>query len=188
MSSPSSVATAASFYSRSPDALLSFTANTANNLLPCNPHRTLTHHQLPSLSRFVHEIFQQSHLPPSIMVISLIYLHRLKSKLPAQARGDFDTPFKLFLAAILVASKYTSECGTSLTSQMVSRMTNGLYTAQDVNHMERSFLGLIKYDLWVDVDEVRSFLDLYGDTLEVEMREIEVGDDGMDWDCFNFDR
>jgi hypothetical protein len=122
------------------------------------------------------------------MVISLIYLHRLKSKLPSHARGDFDTPFKLFLAAILVASKYTSECGTSLTSHAVAKMTNGLYNARDVNLMERSFLGLIKFDLWVDVDEVKEFVELYGETLEVEMREIEVGDEGMDWDCFNFEQ
>lgn len=112
--------------------------------------------------------------------MSLIYLHRLKLRLPRYARGDYDTPYRLFLAAILTASKFMSEGGTGLTSQMISQITDGLYSAKDVNLMERSFLGLMRYELWIDVDEVKLFLQENGSELEMELREV-VMQDGVDW-------
>ncbi|CAO3665004.1 unnamed protein product [Umbelopsis vinacea] len=115
-----------------------------------------------------------------LCLVSLIYLHRLKLRLPRYARGDYDTPYRLFLAAILTSSKFMSEGGTGLTSQMISQITDGLYTAKDVNLMERSFLGLMRYELWVDVDEVKLFLQENGSELEMELREV-VMQDGVDW-------
>ncbi|RUS29866.1 cyclin domain-containing protein [Jimgerdemannia flammicorona] len=179
--------TATSLLSRSPDALLSFTATTANTLLPCSKQRLLTHQSLPPLPQFVSSVFAKHRLPPSVMLISLIYLHRLKTRLPRQARGDFDTPYKLFLAAILVASKFGAECGTGLTSVQVARMTEGLYSAREICLMERSFLGLIGYELWVDVEEVKTFLDRFGERIEMEVQEVVVEqgcrwwEDGCEW-------
>ncbi|CAG8571808.1 20702_t:CDS:1 [Gigaspora margarita] len=99
------------------------------------------------------------------MVVGLIYVNRLKKTLPSTARGDFDTPYKIFLSAILVASKYLSD--QSLQNKTIADITDGLYTVKDVNTMERSFLGLLKYDLWVDRNEVEDFLDQHRVELEI---------------------
>ncbi|KAI8148822.1 cyclin domain-containing protein [Fennellomyces sp. T-0311] len=159
--------------SRSPEALLSFTTNTATSVLPCSkkakqrPAVTM----LPPLDDFIANLFRRSQLPPSVCLVSLIYLQRLKSSLPRHARGDLDTPYRLFLAAILTASKFMSEAGSALTSQAIAEMTDHVYTPKDVNLMERSFLGLIKYDLFVNVEAIKDYLALHGSMLEMDLVE-----------------
>jgi hypothetical protein len=108
-------------------------------------------------------------LPATVCLVTLIYLQRLKSRLPRTARGDFDTPYRLFLAAVLASSKYMCESGTELTSNQVSAATGGIYCSRDINIMERSFLGLIAYDLWVHPHEITEFIAAHGDVLEMEM-------------------
>ncbi|KAI8376528.1 cyclin domain-containing protein [Radiomyces spectabilis] len=163
--------------SRSPEALLSFTTNTATTLLPCSKRskRTVTHKMsakhLPPLNDFIAAIFRRSQLPPSVCLVSLIYLQRLKSSLPRHARGDIDTPYRLFLAAIMTASKFMSETGSCLTSQVVAEMTDHVYTPKDVNLMERSFLGLIKYDLFVNIEGIKDYLAMHGELLEMDLVE-----------------
>ncbi|KAG0167616.1 hypothetical protein DFQ28_006954 [Apophysomyces sp. BC1034] len=126
---------------------------------------------LPPLNEFIATVFKRSRLPPCVCLVSLIYLQRLKTSLPRHARGDIDTPYRLFLAAILTASKFLSETGSSLTSQAIADMVNYVYTPKDVNLMERSFLGLIKYDLFVNVESIKDYLAMYGKMLEMDLVE-----------------
>lgn len=104
--------------------------------------------------------------------MSLIYLQRLKSCLPTHACGESDTPYRLFLAAILTASKFLSETGGCLTSQAIVVMTDFIYTSKDINLMERSFLGLIKYNLFVNVDAIKDYLAIHGKTLEMDLVDL----------------
>ncbi|CAO3627402.1 unnamed protein product [Cunninghamella echinulata] len=167
--------------SRSPEALLSFTTITATSLIPCSKKRSLqtkltSYHQLPPLNEFIATFFHRSQLPPCVCLVSLIYLQRLKMSLPRHARGDIDTPYRLFLAAVLTASKFMSETGTCLTSQAITEMTDHVYTPKDVNLMERSFLGLIKYDLFVDVQGIKDYLAMHGKILEMDLIEASATD------------
>jgi hypothetical protein len=123
------------------------------------------------LDDFIARLFRRAHLPPSVALVGLIYLDRLKNNLPKHARGDVDTPYRLFLSAILSASKFLSESGTCLTSHSISEMTDYIYTIQDVNSMERSFLGLIKYNLFVTMDQVKEYLARHGDLLQMYLVE-----------------
>ncbi|KAG0744675.1 hypothetical protein G6F57_007244 [Rhizopus arrhizus] len=163
--------------SRSPEALLSFTTNTATTLLPISTKRMkkqvlkYRNHKLPPLHEFIANVFKRSKLPPSVCLVSLIYLQRLKSCLPTHACGELDTPYRLFLAAILTASKFLSETGTCLTSQAMVVMTDYVYTSKDINLMERSFLGLIKYNLFVNVEAIKEYLAIHGKTLEMDLIE-----------------
>jgi hypothetical protein len=50
-------------------------------------------------------------------------------------------------------------------------MTDHVYTPKDVNLMERSFLGLIKYNLFVNVEAIKDYLDVHGKTLEMDLVE-----------------
>ena len=112
---------------------------------------------LPNLLHFIKDVTARSKISKMTMVVGLIYVDRLKKKLPSTARGDIDTPYKIFLSAILVASKYLSD--HSLQNKNIADITNGLYTNRDVNTMERSFLCMLRYDLWVEADEVKAFLE-----------------------------
>lgn len=82
-----------------------------------------------------------------------------------------DTPYRLFLAAILTASKFLSETGTCLTSQAMVVMTDYAYSSKDINMMERSFLGLIKYNLFVNVEAIKDYLAIHGKVLEMDLIE-----------------
>jgi hypothetical protein len=125
--------------------------------------------------------------------VALIYLERLKSSLPVQARGgscdnaakanqsyqcipflisiqffaDFDTPYKIFLAAVVIASKYTEDY--SLQATVIRATIAPVFSAREMNEMERSFLGLIKFDLHVDLAQVERFVEQHGAQLELEL-------------------
>lgn len=154
-------------------SVLAFTTTTATSVLPCSKKAkqrpTVT--TLPPLDEFIANLFRRSQLPPCICLVSLIYLQRLKTSLPRHARGDLDTPYRLFLAAILTASKFMAEAGSALTSQAIAEMTDHVYTPKDINLMERSFLGLIKYDLFVNVEAIKDYLALHGRLLEMDLIE-----------------
>ncbi|KAL7746625.1 hypothetical protein RI367_008025, partial [Sorochytrium milnesiophthora] len=66
---------------------------------------------LPPLPTFVRRILRLSRVQPHTLLVAHIYIRRLARSLktpPAATRPD--TPYRLFLAAILLASKYTSDC------------------------------------------------------------------------------
>ncbi|KAI8977009.1 cyclin domain-containing protein, partial [Mycotypha africana] len=89
-------------------------------------------------------------------VIALIYLGRLKNNLPERSRGEFDTPYKLFIAAVILASKFIED--SNRISQAVYKFIAPLYDFKIVNEMERSFLGVVKYNLFINLDEVDNFM------------------------------
>ncbi|KAG0376642.1 hypothetical protein BGX24_007447 [Mortierella sp. AD032] len=81
------------------------------------------------------------------------------------ARGDPDTPFKIMLSALLVVKKFTDEDCVGL-NRLFCRITNGLYTLKDINAMERSFLGLLKYSLFVTEEDIAQFIQCHQKELQ----------------------
>jgi hypothetical protein len=81
-----------------------------------------------------------------------------------------DTTHRLFLASLLLASKFLEEDMESdannspvasiprLNGKRLRDLCGGIYTLKDINTFELSFLKLIKYRCWVDQDDVESFL------------------------------
>lgn len=160
---------------------VAFTTLTAQNLLDCSISKNCR--SLPPLNEFIHDLYSKTTtkrssyrggLPCAVKLFTLIYLLRLKSKLPDNAKGGPDTPYRLFLAAVLTSSKYLSETGTGLTSTHLSALTNSVYTPKDINRMERSFLGLIRYDLWVSTQDIQSFIKLYGDLIQMDISNVNL--------------
>lgn len=144
---------------------------TTNSLLNCSSINSSR--ILPPLNEFIHDFYKQK-IPCAVKLFTLIYLLRLKSKLPDNARGGYDTPYRLFLAAVLTSSKYLSETGTGLTSMHLSFLTRHLYTPKDINRMERSFLGLLRYDLWVSPDDIQSFIKSYGSLIQIDINQVNI--------------
>lgn len=122
----------------------------------------------------------------------MIYLERAKEALPKGAVGNYgmyslyycccssncyaniitptDTTHRLFLASLLLASKFLEEDMETnsnnspiasiprLNGKRLRDLCGGIYTLKDINTFELSFLKLIKYRCWVDQDDVESFL------------------------------
>lgn len=55
---------------------------------------------------------------------------------------EYDTPYKLFLAAMIVATKYIEDYSSHAAS--IYKVVSKLYTSRELNEMERSFLGVLK--------------------------------------------
>ena len=55
---------------------------------------------------------------------------------------EYDTPYKLFLASMIVATKYIEDYKSHASS--IYKIVSPLYSSKDLNEMERSFLGVLK--------------------------------------------
>ncbi|KAI9599100.1 hypothetical protein BDF19DRAFT_335339, partial [Syncephalis fuscata] len=84
--------------------------------------------------------------------ITLVYIQRFKPCLPQGSRGDFDAPYRIFVAAALTASKFLIDTG--MRTETMSRATRGIFTPRDVSRAERTFLRLVNYRLWVEPSEL----------------------------------
>ncbi|KAF9582071.1 hypothetical protein BGW38_000680 [Lunasporangiospora selenospora] len=121
--------------------------------------------QEPGLVLFLRNVCVKAAVTELALVISLIYVDRLKKVLTGMARGDPDTPFKIILSALLVVKKFMEEDCVGL-NQLFSKITNGLYTLKDINTMERSFLGLLKFSLFVTEEDVTNFIHAHQEELK----------------------
>ncbi|KAI8386886.1 cyclin domain-containing protein [Blakeslea trispora] len=155
-------------FKSSPEPLLSFMVHNVDDLIQCSKERRYYQHMLlPELPKFIKVIYQKCRLSPTVLVISLIYLERLKKNLPEKAQGEYDTPYKLFLAAIIVATKYIEDYKSHASS--IYKIVSPLYSPKELNEMERSFLGVLKFDLFVNLSEMDRFVDQHQESLELEL-------------------
>ncbi|KAI8094264.1 cyclin domain-containing protein [Thamnidium elegans] len=151
----------------SPEPLLSYMVSNIDDLVQCSKERRYYQHLLlPELPTFIKLVYQKCRLTPTVLVIGLIYLERLKKNLPDQAQGEYDTPYKLFLAAMIVATKYIEDYSSHALS--IYKIVSPLYTSRELNEMERSFLGVLKFDLYVDITEMDRFVEEH-QSIELEL-------------------
>ena len=70
------------------ESLIAYTAFNVRTLLECSKERHRYQQKLlPTLPVFVRHIFYDCKLTPTILVVSLIYLGRLKRGLPHESKG-----------------------------------------------------------------------------------------------------
>jgi hypothetical protein len=62
--------------------------------------------ELPSLGNFIKTIMRKSKCHVPTLLCTLVYLERLKERLPSHARGCHTTRHRVFLASLIVAAKY----------------------------------------------------------------------------------
>ncbi|KAI9004910.1 hypothetical protein CLU79DRAFT_782006 [Phycomyces nitens] len=181
------VGSQSSFYWRPlPSALIDLIAMTLCDLLPIKPtrQRTLNPRPLPELVYFIHKITYQAGVNYRTALVALIYLGKAKLNLPHNAVGNQDTCHRLFLGALLLASKFLQDtpwtpdyCHSTavphqtlaespnrpshigpLTNRRLCDMCNGIFHLKDIFQLELSFLQLIHYEAWVSEREFNEFV------------------------------
>ncbi|KAK2797947.1 hypothetical protein FQN51_008126 [Onygenales sp. PD_10] len=118
---------------------------------------------LPSLAEFICSLVNRSHVEVPTLMTSLVFLGRLRAKLPAMSKGMRCTAHRIFLASLILAAKNLND--SSPKNKHWARYTSvknfeGFgFSLSEVNLMERQMLYLLNWDTRVTEDDLFEYLE-----------------------------
>ncbi|ORY02409.1 hypothetical protein K493DRAFT_188939, partial [Basidiobolus meristosporus CBS 931.73] len=110
----------------------------------------------PSLSKLVKRVIRKCRIRTPTLLVALVYIDRLREYLPAQAIGSPTTGHRVFLASLILASKFHDDA--SLWCADVAHIVYKYWDLSEINEMERVFLNYVNFDLWVDQEQLRNYV------------------------------
>ncbi|KAF9076687.1 cyclin-domain-containing protein [Rhodocollybia butyracea] len=103
------------------------------------------------LRDFIGHLVRRAHVQVSTLLATLIYLERLRSRLPIFTRGTTpSTRHRLFLATLIVASKYLND--STLKNKHWAQCAV-FFSLKEITLMETELLNFLDYDLRFDEEE-----------------------------------
>ncbi|KAJ2903535.1 PHO85 cyclin-1 [Coemansia aciculifera] len=161
-----------------PTTLVSFTVEYLSKLFSAvdkpqsslkRPDIPVDERRFPEFRYFIKTLLINGHISADTLVHALIYLSRFHRRIARQkALVEEGAKHKLFLAALLVASKFCDDRYPLATISVCEFLPHGLVSLVEVNRMERAFLKVIRYKLIVDPDELALLLSKHG----IDIRQI----------------
>lgn len=134
-------------------ATLRVMPNNCNNAYPSPPSSPKQlQPRLPSLRTFITKLVRYTNVYTPTLLATVCYLNKLKRILPKDAKGLPSTMHRLFLACLIISAKYHND-STPLNKHW-AKYTDGLFSLEDINLMERQLLQLLNWDLRLSNDDL----------------------------------
>ena len=128
-------------------------------VIPCEDTKSKTYtssnntiKQLPSLMTFLTKLVKYTNVYTGTLMATLIYLQKLKSRLPKNAHGLPCTRHRILLSCLILSSKFHND--SSPKNKHWAKYTDGLFNVKDINLMERQLIFLLNWDLKVTNEEM----------------------------------
>ncbi|KAK4119378.1 hypothetical protein N657DRAFT_581745 [Parathielavia appendiculata] len=148
--------------------LISYVAQMAANVVPCDPDPpwplSATYSKdIPPLEAFISHLVAGSNVPTSTFLTSLVYLARIKSRLPPGTRGFRCTRHRIFLASLILADKYVNDvCYKNSSWAHLSIMnwenSNFGFLTSEVTAAEKELLSLLDYNVRITQEDLQEQL------------------------------
>ncbi|KAK9455683.1 Cyclin, N-terminal domain-containing protein [Dipodascopsis uninucleata] len=132
----------------------------------------LDQQKLPSLTTFIATLVARSNVQAPTLMSTLVYLSRLRSRLPSMARGLACTCHRVFLASLILAAKNLND--SSPKNKHWAKYTSGLFSISEVNLMEKQLLFLLNWDLRITNEDLIVHLAPFLVPIKAEIRRREM--------------
>lgn len=106
----------------------------------------------PQIIDFIQQIVNKACVSGCSLIVSLLYIDRLKARLPENARGLPCSKYRIFLAAIIIATKFLNDRPPR--NKSWAKFSGHAFSLSDINLMERQFLELLQYNLSFKLSEI----------------------------------
>ncbi len=119
--------------------------------------------KIPSLEEFIAHIVKVSNVGAGTLMTTLVYLERLRQRLPPIAKGLKCTTHRIVLACLIITAKFTNDSSpknrhwsgyTRLESTCLQDFSEFGFSRTEVNLMEAQLLRLLDFDLNFGLQEL----------------------------------
>ncbi|EEH11363.1 cyclin [Histoplasma capsulatum G186AR] len=129
---------------------------------------------LPSLAEFICSIVNRSHVEVPTLMSSLVYLGRLRAKLPPMSKGMRCTAHRIFLASLILAAKNLNDSSPKnkhwARYSVVKDFNDFGFSLPEVNLMERQMLYLLNWETRVTEQDLLEYLEPFLAPIRVRLQ------------------